>query len=181
MSKPPPPVRPAAPTPAHPPPAHPPRPPLETETAPDEGAKKPVDLGDAAPLHDKLRVLLHIFSSICCIALFMIGIYGFAGEAPMKLVYVVSFWLVVLSPVLMAAEWRVSRVRQLFKFLAFRTGRGFMFEFLGSLACGVGGYFGIGAGGMCIVCGWCMFGFAALARKFKASATAPEPDFALEP
>jgi len=119
--------------------------------------------------YPRLQMALRIYCSLAALSMSVLASY--AVSIPRGCLdayfYLISCWLVVLGIISILVEWRINRVRNLFAFLTYKTGRGFFYIFVGSLCTGITEIFGIVVGAAVIVGGVLTLAVSAFLRKKK--------------
>jgi len=105
--------------------------------------------------YPRLQMALRIYCSIA--ALGMSALASYTVSIPRGCLdayfYLISAWLVLLGIISILVEWRINRVRNLFAFLTYKTGRGLFYIFVGSLCTGITEVYGIVVGAAVILGG----------------------------
>jgi len=117
----------------------------------------------------RLQMFLRIYCSIAALGMSVLASY--AVSMPRGCLdpyfYLISCWLVLLGIISILVEWRINRVRSLFAFLTYKTGRGFFYIFIGSLCTGISEVYGIIVGAIVILGGILTIIIAIFLRKQK--------------
>lgn len=107
-----------------------------------------------------------MFSIGVAVILFLLGCFGMFTVGFLA-GYIISFWLIVFGPLLVAAELKQKHVMKFFKFMRYRSGRGVMCIFLGTLGVAVGGMIGWIGGAVGVGAGILMILFAMHWRRHR--------------
>eukprot|EP01012_Entosiphon_sulcatum_P004712 TRINITY_DN11943_c0_g2_i1.p1 TRINITY_DN11943_c0_g2~~TRINITY_DN11943_c0_g2_i1.p1 ORF type:complete len:207 (-),score=24.62 TRINITY_DN11943_c0_g2_i1:115-714(-) len=150
---------------------------------------------DRGPKYARWRHVLRLIGCVCSVGLAIAGVVSFIFTdqkqktecTDSRIAHAVAaFWVIAMAPVLFFSELKVQRVVKWLPIVQFRTGRGFMYVFLGSLALGARAA-GIVIGVFVIFCGIANFCFAYWGKSltpasYAQSSTLPQPTLAkLEP
>jgi len=104
--------------------------------------------------YPRLQLALRTYCTAAVLLMIGTSFYAFGATTPCapEYFFLIDTWLILLGAVAISVEWRQKHARKFFHFLAFRTGRGFFYLFLGSLTTGIDKYLGLFVG-ICVIVG----------------------------
>jgi len=149
---------------------NPPLYPQYNQSTTDEGViKKNKGMFEFTSGYPKFEFIFRCYCSVAAGAMMLAALYsyGFTHIENPSYYYLIDTWLVVLGILSLLVEWRIKKITTLFNFLAFKTGRGFFYIFIGSLTLGISDNFGVVAGTMVMVAGLITWLFGAVVRRDK--------------
>jgi len=135
----------------------------------DDTIKKNKGMFEFTSGYPRFEFIFRCYCTVAVLALILAAFYSYGAshlEKP-SYFYLIDTWLVVLGILSILVEWRLKKITKLFNFLAFKTGRGFFYIFIGSLALGISDNFGVVAGIMVMVAGLITWLFGAVVRRDK--------------